>query len=96
MIADFAMFGKVNMKYLKHIYVYAKKISRDQNVVTSEIQKIYFVAFSALQENERKKLEGLMNINKGIALTQTTSRDNGNEPEYFVREHMKKRPCWLQ
>lgn len=24
MIADFTMFGKVNMKYLKHIYVYAK------------------------------------------------------------------------
>lgn len=24
MIADFAMFGKVNMKSLKHIYVYAK------------------------------------------------------------------------
>ena len=54
-------------------------------------QKIYCVAFSALEENERKILEGLMNINKVIAPKQTTSRDNGNEPEYFVREQMKKK-----
>lgn len=32
-----------------------------------------------------------MNINKGIALTWTTSRDNGNDPEYLVREHIKKK-----